>query len=221
MSRTYNEPGKARKLCVCGVYVHARSLECPACKHIFGVSKIEKLRTGEGGTIVHRDPIEKKEPTIYTEPGRGRKLCSSCNIYVAARLRECPKCSQTIEKVAKAVDSVKRKLEKQEEEVVDEKAKYVGRLVFAPRGAPPIKPDDDIEHWCTQVFEDGLKDNITYSNEALWLWYQQYNNDPSCRQRISDWSKREGFDKMQGYSPNAVLSSDDAEAETDTLQLLD
>lgn len=216
MSKTYNESGKARKQCPgCQVYVHARALNCPACGYVFGVSKNPPKEKAE------RVPkeTEKREAVVFTEPGRGRKQCS-CGTIVAARTRECPKCNQTIEKTASTVQEVKEKIFKVEKYKADkEPTRYVGTLVFAPAGQPPYPQDEDIEGWCSRVFAEGLKNNITYSNEALWYWYQKFNNDESCKRRILDWSRREGFDKMQEHRQEPELSIE--EAETDTLQLLD
>lgn len=215
MSKIYDSSGKARKLCPsCGKYCHARALNCPNCNH--------KFREGKSVTEekIIKQPVDKKEPTVYNEGGRGRKQCQNCHVYVSVRLLACPKCNQVITKNIKEEKPKKETVKTTKPVFVDDiNKKYVGKLVFAPVGNPPYSPDENIESWCTSVFADGLKNGITYSNQALWYWYQTFNNDQSSRNRIWEWSKREGFDKMQECSEESVLPS--GETEADTLFLLD
>ena len=218
MSKTYSEGGKARKVCPeCGLYCHARSLDCPNCGHKFREPKNPPKEKVEK---VAKEPLAKKEPTVYNEAGKGRKKCPTCDIYVAARLVDCPQCGNKIPKQPKAEKVIKNGVPVTVKPTLpeDTNKKYVGRLVFTPAGEPPIKPDENVESWCTAVFADGLKNGITYSNQALWHWYQYFcNNEQSTRDRIWEWSKREGFDKMQEHSEESVSSSEETEA--DTLQL--
>lgn len=214
MSKIYNEPGKAKKQCPnCSVYVHARSLACPNCQHVFRESK---LFVKEKSDKIQKEPVDKKEPTVYNEAGKGRKLCSNCNIYVAARLAVCPKCNQTIVKQEKMDREIKDKPVAKTRPVLEQDVnkKYVGKLIFAPAGLPPFAPEQDIEDWCSKVFIDGLKNDITYSNQALWYWYQRFNNDAESKNRIWEWSKREGFDKMQEHSKEPVPSTEETETDS-------
>lgn len=216
MSKTYNEPGKAKKQCPsCSLYVHARTLECPNCHHSFGTPKATKLPEK---IREPKEPVAKKEPTVYTEGGKGRKECPKCKIYVAARLETCPKCNNVIPKPDPFPVKDKEKVVKPTKPTLpeDTNRKYVGKLIFAPVGEAPYDPDEDVEGWCARVFADGLKNGLTYSNQALWYWYQRFNNDSKSRDRIWEWSKREGFDKMQEHRQEPVSSS---ETETDSFQL--
>ncbi len=38
------------------------------------------------------EPV-KKEISVYSEMGKGRKQCKKCDTIIAARVRVCPKCS--------------------------------------------------------------------------------------------------------------------------------
>lgn len=103
---TYDGPGRARKACPNGHYVHVRSGEC-VCGHIF--TAVPKVK------LVNIEPKEKptKEIQTYDEPGKGRRKCPNCPKYISGRA---PKCvcgfdftgyvSPLKEKVVKTYDEV-------------------------------------------------------------------------------------------------------------------
>lgn len=74
----YEGPGKARKVCPSGHYVHARTGVC-VCGHEF-----------REGAKAEQDA--KNAPSVYTEPGQGRKHCINCDKYVGVKNRSCPAC---------------------------------------------------------------------------------------------------------------------------------
>jgi hypothetical protein len=69
---TYDGPGKARKQCPNGHYVHARSNLC-VCGHKFK-------------EVAPQVPVE---TTVFDGPGKGRKECPTCQKYVGARTTSC------------------------------------------------------------------------------------------------------------------------------------
>jgi hypothetical protein len=68
----YDGPGRARKQCPNGHFVHAKRSTC-VCGHVF------KARI---------EPIQQVEK-VYDGPGKGRKHCPGCNTYVGVRTNLC------------------------------------------------------------------------------------------------------------------------------------
>lgn len=89
----YDEAGKGRKLCVCGKFVAARSVQCPCCKNVFNAEALARIESRQ---------VEIKEIETYNEPGQGRKQCQKCFKYISARRTSC-KCGHTFEAKEKEV----------------------------------------------------------------------------------------------------------------------
>lgn len=71
--KTYDGPGRARKGCPNGHYVHAKTAVC-VCGYRFRPDYA---------------PVLPKEATVYNEAGKGRKQCPDCHKYVGVRSTEC------------------------------------------------------------------------------------------------------------------------------------
>lgn len=203
----YDSPGKARKQCPnCQKYIHARSLICGNCKTILGKKKT----------------IDKPEPQVYNEPGRGRKLCI-CNKYIGAKNKQCPSCGST--KFVKREQPVVQPREKKpvEAKKLDEPVSknYVGSLVLTPAGSCPIKlssqDKEGVLLWCEETFRNGLKQNKTYTVDALKYWFNHFNL-PHLKVYINEWCFSEGYEK--GSSDNRE-HEEYTDWENETLQLLD
>lgn len=228
MTHVYNESGRGKKECpLCKKFVHVKSARC-VCGYVFKDTAEKLLKT-----LVKETPVkvDKSEAVVYDTGGKGRKSCG-CGAYVSARVLVCPKCNKQFVKldaVDKEIIAAEKKTKKEKDKEgglvkstrpsLDTGKKFVGKLIFAPVGKPPFEPEENLESWCSAVFFDGIQNSVTYSNQALWYWYQRFNNEQSSRDRIWEWSKREGFDKMQEVVQEPILSSD--ERETDTLFLPD
>lgn len=187
-----NTAGRARKQCPgCSNYLHARTLECPTCNHSFGTRK----------TII-------KEPEIFTEGGRGRKQCPSCNKYAGAKSSTCPNCKKEFVKkenepvAITSVDDilaiVEPKTSKKIEVPQEKIASYTGSLVYTPSGECPFEIKDESEQaifdWCYKVFQFGLKNNKTYTSNALKYWLYIDNQNPNLKNFVTKWSLENGYE---------------------------
>lgn len=79
---TYNEPGRARKLCRnanCGKYVHAKSQMC-VCGFEFKIGALKLYKQKEQEISVVK---------TLEEGGKGRKQCDSCKSFVGVRTKIC------------------------------------------------------------------------------------------------------------------------------------
>lgn len=78
MSVTYTEGGIGRKACACGVFVPARTGQCPKCGHLF-VSRIAEHRARQAAAqraqaAVKVDLEKVEKPKTEREPGDGRPV---------------------------------------------------------------------------------------------------------------------------------------------------
>jgi acetone carboxylase gamma subunit len=76
--KTYDGPGRARKCCPNGHYVHAKVYTC-VCGHEFK----QKENTQEE---------VKPAGTTYDTGGKGKRKCPNCPKYVGVRATSCPEC---------------------------------------------------------------------------------------------------------------------------------
>lgn len=80
MGVTYTEGGIGRKACACGVFVPARTGQCPKCGHLF-VSRIAEHRARQAAQRAQTemvkvvDPVEPTKKTkTERDPGDGRPV---------------------------------------------------------------------------------------------------------------------------------------------------
>ena len=204
---TYSEPGKARKQCLnCKLYVHARSLVCN-CGYQF-IKKNSTSSTSVAVTI-KMDNVTKtisipkevvKEPKVSDTPGRGKRLCLKCSKYYGAKLKSCPTCGfKYIKELVSGLEKEKKQVEDLGiKEPVTESRNYVGRLVYAPAGACCIEPThniEDVESWCSEVFNHGLRNNRTLTKNALWSYMSFYNNSQEFKNAVYNWCEHEGYER--------------------------
>ncbi len=145
---------------------------------------------------------------IYDGPGKAIKQCS-CGAYIHAKVQVCPACEKDIPKKSveeKNCVSCLEKVDKEKPlsynrgEPASKLIKFTGKLIYAPAGEPYIPYSDNVEEWCSKIFDLGLKQDKTFSGEALYYWYQFYDDSKDARKRVYEWSEREGFGKMQKSS---------------------
>jgi hypothetical protein len=123
----YDGPGKCRKQCKCGVYLHARSGFCRSCGHEFVAGAKLRFSKVQGNII-----------ETYKEAGRGRKKCPQCDSFVGVRIIQCG-CGFDFSGQEK-----KEKLKHAVDEEVREYAALFGtphaRVILTPNGNPPKAP---------------------------------------------------------------------------------
>lgn len=211
--QTYNELGKARKTCQCGTIIHARTLECPNCHYEFGKKK----------NIV-------SAPTIFTEGGKGKKLCPNCNKYAGAKSKVCPNCQvEFIKKEAKEIDiddilddianlEEEKPVKKLDRDIV---ASYTGSLIYTPSGECPFKIKDETQEgvidWCRKIYQYGLDNNKTYTKNAIEYWFRVEDNNQELKGFINDFCSKEGY---ESHFATDSKHEEYPEGESATLQLL-
>lgn len=122
----------------------------------------------------------KSEPKIVNSfklPGKGRKLCPSCNIYVGARTQKCT-CGYEF-KIGSAPASTESKNSIWDEPLSDEDKRYIraigcgkgGIVIHVGAGAPPadLKMCDEqsVRDFCEDIVAAGLKDGKLYMPRAM------------------------------------------------------
>jgi len=69
----------------CNTEVGARCLLCCKCGYHFPTKQVRQ--------DLLKEQNEPKEVKTFTTPGKGRKLCPECKIYIGTANRICPKCN--------------------------------------------------------------------------------------------------------------------------------
>lgn len=95
----------------CKQEIGARCLVCPECGYHYESKTIRK------DLLKNKD--EKKEISVFTEGGKGKKECPSCHVFVGAVTKICPKCDHDFSSAKKEVKEEKKEapVKKDEEEV--------------------------------------------------------------------------------------------------------
>lgn len=122
-NEVYDSPGKCRKKCLCGKYIHARSAFCRLCGHEFILGSKKKVEEAK-----LPKPVE-----TYSEGGKGKKKCPKCtDIWVGVRAQFC-KCGFDFSTMEKKVP-----IHEQIDTELREYAAAVGapndRVIVAPTG---------------------------------------------------------------------------------------
>jgi hypothetical protein len=118
-----------------------------------------------------------KPANTFKLPGKGRKLCPQCKVYVGARTQQCECGYEFI--IGSAPASTVAKNEAWDEPLTDEDKRYIraigagrgGRVVHVGAGAPPadLKMCDEqsVRDFCEDIVAAGLKDNKLYMPRAI------------------------------------------------------
>jgi hypothetical protein len=174
----YDGPGKCRKKCPCGLYLHARSSFCRTCNHEFKPGAIEKFNKLQG------DVVE-----TYENRGRGKKKCTQCEKYVGCRITVCS-CGFNFELQAKPDKGP----------VVDEELrKYAAalgvpnyRVIITPCGGPPKAPKSlkkqDVLNWIdNNLF--GKQDSVLSVHALRYRLRQLYSGKElnKVKKSLQEW----------------------------------
>lgn len=163
----------------------------------FGNKKPEKKEAGEK---------KDKQVKTFDGPGRGRKQCPECNIYLGVRNKVCL-CGHEFKKRDKApVKAKKAKVVEEESDTSNEKVivpntnRSYKEIVFAPAGKPsvPLNSFDEevVLDWASKVRSNGLDHEIYYSTSAIIYYLRYYTSvfsDDFARAKslIREWDKDE------------------------------
>ena len=140
-----------------------------------------------------------KLPTKYVMPGRGRKQCPDCQVYVGVRTQEC-ECGHEFV----AEDRKTPAAQVLEEPLSDEDKRYVraigcgkgGRVIYAGSGlCPAILHGLDykmVSIFCEEVVDSGMAQGKIYMPRAIKCWARHIMGDkaeslPIVYDFIDDW----------------------------------
>lgn len=175
--KTYKEPGRGRKQCECGLYVHVRASHCPECDFIFNEEAFKR-----------KEEKENTEPKVYDEAGPGRKQCNKCNKYVGCKSKNCTACG---------AEFITEQISKLEQFSSTKEFKFKQNLgyptykgVFTPVGKfPKPKSDDDkdIEKWIDEIYVNTNQQYILYPDALRYLLRQSY---PEKVEVIDRWENK-------------------------------
>jgi hypothetical protein len=141
-------------------------------------------------SAIKAEPVAVKN---FEGPGRGRKQCPSCEIYIGVRSKECPGCNHSFQrkpKVKVVCTSIDKERKIQRRRVTrkgmtpdENKGAYSSTprsLVWTPSGKCPIKLEsadkETVVAWMAKVREYGMKANDYFTSEAL-RYYVRYTYD--------------------------------------------
>lgn len=120
----------------------------------------------------------------WTEPGRGRKPCPSCKIYVGVRTTQC-QCGHsfsskkkatkaTAPQPKKATKSKKARAPEPEPEERSVTQHFQRYSIITPAGKCPFKIDkldeDGVRDWIERVQSHGRQHSLHYQPSALRYW---------------------------------------------------
>jgi len=170
MAKTSTKPGRGRKQCTsCKLYIGVRSKTCPSCGHEFTAAD-KAAREAKKAAKAQR------KVTTYDGPGKGRKKCSDCGTYVAARTSTCV-CGHDFTASRVKVIQTGGSAPAEDTNVANDNTGTGNRrikgneIIAIPAGKCPVKLDntdaDTVIEWAKAV-QDTEKD--TLSIEALDYW---------------------------------------------------
>lgn len=179
--KIYNDPGRGRKQCECGIYCHVRCSHCPKCNFIFNAEVFERKEN----KIV--------EPTKQ-ESGRGRKQCL-CGKYCGVKCKFCPFCGKSFTK-----EEQTKPIEHPQTEYLNKLGYEFQTVIYTPSGVPPKAPKslekNDVFQWindnlvntsgilfpsafkyyCNRIYKD--KEQVKKAHSIIDDWYSNLmNND--------------------------------------------
>lgn len=121
---------------------------------------------------------------IHDSPGRGRKLCPSCEKYVGVRSSVCPNCNAEFSKKPAPSKPVTRQVRIQpapQSQPVSQGVVDTGRglrVVAIAAGRCPHRLDSTVEsdvlEWADKVRAAGRSQNYHYTNMALRHFARQF-----------------------------------------------
>lgn len=170
------------------------------------MSKVSSIKIFEdeerGGESEQKsDPVLGK--SIWKEPGRGRKKCGGCQLYIGVRSGKCPDCGfvfskrddagtaphidnasndneSTLSLKKQTVSDKKKKSVEKESDSTLEKSDF-GRKkyrVLIPAGYPPVKlsssNDSDVEEWVKAVCAAGEEKYQIFTPDAMQYYARYY-----------------------------------------------
>jgi hypothetical protein len=105
-------------------------------------------------------------------PGRGKKQCPDCEMYVGIRTYQCDCGHKFVEK------KTKEELRSEENQPTDEERLYAqcvgapsGRLVYRGSGSPPVKltkiTPEFVSDYCNLIVHDGIMNGKIYTVSAI------------------------------------------------------
>jgi hypothetical protein len=154
---------------------------------------------------------------MFDKLGKGRKECPSCHTIVGARSLKCFNCEFLF--IKKEIESVTIT---ETPELRKRFKDYSGDLVSIPSGKCPFVLDsldkDKVELWCFKVFNNGVKNNKTYTNNALKYWSRVFVDSAFVRGFIDDWSAESGYTESFEDKPRIEETT---RWENETFELLD
>lgn len=115
----------------------------------------------------------------FDSPGRGRKQCPECKVYVGARTQYC-KCGYEFSTKNTSL-TVKEKRE-QENAATPEELMYCrsvavgasGKIIYAGSGSCPVKlyniNINDVYDFCENIIAYGISENKIYMPSAIKTW---------------------------------------------------
>lgn len=162
----------------------------------------------------------------YNEPGKARKQCPNCNVYVHVRSIMCV-CKHVFRKPKNEADLSNREATLNGYQEVDKQhssstIKYSSqaKTVTTPAGECPYQimgeSKSDIFNWCDNIFQHGLKNGIFYTDEAICYWLCVED-----KQELQNYV-REWYSKNSDYGgiKNSKTIKKTTEVETETFLVL-
>jgi hypothetical protein len=137
-----------------------------------------------------KEVVAEKTIRTFDGPGRGRKQCDSCGIYIGVRTKVCSCGHNFLRKKPKVVEVRKKRVARKgaspepETEVESDDVVVIPRgfttNVIAPAGKCPVQlkgmDKETVEEWATKVRSYGEKSGDYYSTEALKYFVRYVHN---------------------------------------------
>jgi len=151
---------------------------------------------------------EKPPAKIFDGPGRGRKQCVSCQIYIGVRSRTCPKCSHSFERKNPAPKAPREKKIKRKrvtrsgKEPVEVLTDRSFSVVITPSGRCPEKlaspSPEEVILWANKVQDAGTSKQEIYTASALKYFAREFFDFFSAEYKsVCEVLDREFFDGIR------------------------
>ena len=117
------------------------------------------------------------EIKTHDAPGRGKKQCPQCKIYIGVRNRVCV-CGHEFVAAQKKSTSMAQAPKKQEAKPVFNRKDFFSTTISTPAGKCPANLADTdyetVKEWSGKILRHGEAKNVVYAVSALRYWARQF-----------------------------------------------
>jgi uncharacterized Zn finger protein (UPF0148 family) len=118
------------------------------------------------------------EIKIHSTPGRGKKQCPECKVYLGVRNGKCICGHEFVAAQKKSTSTAQAAPKKQEPPADFNRKDFFSTKISTPAGKCPANLADTdygtVEEWAGKILRHGEAKNVVYAVSALRYWARQF-----------------------------------------------